>query len=63
MLASAALQVHFRDFLHAGHVGAEHVFDRAEDAHAALLGRGQHVATMSRSPWSGARVCFSTVSR
>ena len=40
--ASAALQVDFRDFLHARHVGAEHVFDRTEDPHAALPGGGEH---------------------
>ena len=30
---------------------------------APALAAGNTVATMSRSPWSGARVCFSTVSR
>ena len=37
------LQVHFGDFIHAGHISAKHVLDRAQDAQAALLGGGQHM--------------------
>ena len=36
-----SFQVHFGDLFHARHIGAEHVFHRAEAFHAPLLGLGQ----------------------
>ena len=40
-VGAPTLQIHFRDFLHAGHVRAKHVFNRAKQFHAALLRAGQ----------------------